>query len=200
MRIQLWPRLRILLLADNPLDAELLVHAVENSLPTPLVHRADGEAAFSRGLDEFAPEVILADHRAANFNALEAFRVTQVRSPECPFLLVAGEFDQVVSDCLRAGAADLILKSRLGRLRPAIERALELRAPLRKPTPRQKQVLRMLAAGYSARELARELRLSIKTVETHRTQVMVRTGIHDVTGLVRYAAQVGLVSACLWRG
>ena len=66
--------------------------------------------------------------------------------------------------------------------------------PLRKLTAWQRQVFRMLAAGYSARELARELRLSIKTVETHRTQVKVRTGIHRVASLVFYAAQVGLVS------
>ena len=186
--------LRILLLEDDPVDAELIVHAIECSIAGTLVQTVTSREAFSRALDEFAPQVILSDHGVADLSALEAFQLAQARSPECPFLLVAGAFDQTASDCLRAGAADFILKSDLGRLRPAIERALELRAPLRKLSGRQRQVLQMLAAGHSNREIARQLRRSIKTVETHRAQIMLRTGIRDVAGLVRYAAQVGIVS------
>jgi DNA-binding NarL/FixJ family response regulator len=56
-------------------------------------------------------------------------------------------------------------------------------------------VLQMLAIGCSTREIARRLRLSVKTVETHRAQVIHRTGIRDLAGLVRYAVRVGIVSA-----
>jgi DNA-binding NarL/FixJ family response regulator len=52
----------------------------------------------------------------------------------------------------------------------------------------------MLAAGVSNREIARQLGVSVKTVEAHRAQVVLRTGIREVARLVRYAAQVGLVS------
>jgi DNA-binding NarL/FixJ family response regulator len=200
------PRLRVLLLEDDPSDADLIAHAVENSVAGSLVRRADSKGAFVGALDEFAPQVILSDHGVADLSALGAFHLTQARSPECPFLLVAGAFDQTASDCLRAGAADFIRKSDLARLRPAIEMALKLRAPLRKLSGRQRQVLQLLAAGCSTREIARELRLSVKTVETHRAQVMVRTGIHDVAGLARYAVEVGIVytyqgsEKTSWRG
>ena len=194
MSSQLSPGLRILLLEADPVDAEVLVQAVENSVPGSLVRKAGSKAEFVRVLDEFAPHVVLSDHSVADFSARDALHLTRARSPGSPFLLVAGEFDQTASECLRAGAANFILKSNLARLRPAIETALELRAPLRMLSARQRQVLQMLATGCSTREIAHQLSLSIKTVESHRAQVMLRTGIRDVAGLVRYAAQVGLVS------
>ena len=55
-------------------------------------------------------------------------------------------------------------------------------------------MLRLLAQGHSTREIAKRLKLSVKTIETHRADVMKRLGIHDVAGLVRYAVRVGLVS------
>jgi DNA-binding NarL/FixJ family response regulator len=155
----------------------------------------DGQQAFASALDTFVPDVILSDHGMADFNALDALRLAQARMPEAPFLLVAGAFEQTTSACLRSGASDFIRKSDLSRLGSAITTAVKLRAPLRRLSRRQRQVLQMLATGCSTREIARRLRLSVKTVETHRAQVMHRTGIHDVAGLVRYAVRVGLVSS-----
>ena len=60
-------------------------------------------------------------------------------------------------------------------------------------SPRQRQVLQMIAEGRSTKEIAAALSLSIKTVETHRAQLMERLDIHDVAGLVRYAIRMGLV-------
>ena len=60
-------------------------------------------------------------------------------------------------------------------------------------TPRQLDVLRMIAGGYSTKEIARTLNISAKTVETHRASLMERLDIHDVAGLVRYAIRTGLV-------
>jgi DNA-binding NarL/FixJ family response regulator len=60
-------------------------------------------------------------------------------------------------------------------------------------TPRQREVLQLLAEGSSSRKMARTLKLSVKTVETHRAQMMDRLGIHDVPGLVRFAIRAGLV-------
>jgi DNA-binding NarL/FixJ family response regulator len=70
-----------------------------------------------------------------------------------------------------------------------------MRAPLRSLSRRQRQVLQLLATGCSTREIALGLHLSIKTVETHRAQLMSRLDIHDLAGLVRYAVRVGIVSA-----
>lgn len=61
-------------------------------------------------------------------------------------------------------------------------------------TPRQREILQLVAEGKSTKEIAADLGVSIKTVETHRAQMMDRLGIHDVPGLVRYAIRFGLVS------
>ncbi|HQX61375.1 MAG TPA: LuxR C-terminal-related transcriptional regulator, partial [Burkholderiaceae bacterium] len=61
-------------------------------------------------------------------------------------------------------------------------------------TPRQTEVLQLIAAGLSTKEIARRLDLSVKTVETHRTQLMKQLDIHEIAGLVRYALRIGLVS------
>jgi len=60
-------------------------------------------------------------------------------------------------------------------------------------TPRQREVLKRVAEGRSTKEIAFDLGLSVKTVETHRAQIMERLGIHDVAGLVRYAMRTRLV-------
>jgi DNA-binding NarL/FixJ family response regulator len=67
------------------------------------------------------------------------------------------------------------------------------RSQLARLTPRQREVLQLLAEGSSSRKMARTLNVSIKTIETHRAQLMSRLGIHDVAGLVRFAIRAGLV-------
>lgn len=60
-------------------------------------------------------------------------------------------------------------------------------------TPRQREVLQLVAEGLSSKEIAYRLDVSVKTVETHRTDLMQRLGIHGVAGLVRYAIRAGIV-------
>jgi DNA-binding NarL/FixJ family response regulator len=74
-------------------------------------------------------------------------------------------------------------------LRPGADRQAE------QLTPRQREVLQMIAEGLSTKEIAYRMGVSVKTVETHRTQLMERLDIRDVAGLVRYAIRIGLVSA-----
>jgi DNA-binding NarL/FixJ family response regulator len=62
-------------------------------------------------------------------------------------------------------------------------------------SPRQREVLQLLAEGASTKEVAFRLKLSIKTVETHRAQIMDRLDIHDLAGLVRFAVRTGLVAS-----
>ena len=67
-------------------------------------------------------------------------------------------------------------------------------------TPRQLEVLQKVAQGHSTKDVARLLGLSVKTVDTHRSQIMKQLDIHEVTGLVRYALRTGLISADLLSG
>jgi DNA-binding NarL/FixJ family response regulator len=187
------PKLRVLLLEDNPREADLVTHALERVDSRCTMLRVDGRQAFTSALDSFVPDVILSDHSVADFNDFDALRLTQARLPEAPFLLVARTFERSASDCLRAGAADFIPKSDLARLRSAIELALEQRAPLRMLTARQRQVFQLVATGHTTREIALLLNLSTKTVESHRGEVMRRLGLYRLAHLAAYAVRVGLV-------
>jgi DNA-binding NarL/FixJ family response regulator len=62
-------------------------------------------------------------------------------------------------------------------------------------TSRQREILQLVAEGKSTKEVAQLLDLSVKTVETHRAQIMDRLGIRELAGLVRYAIRTGLVSS-----
>jgi len=192
MTIDSFSTIRVLLLEDSPQAAELITQALEQSDPRYQVLRVERESTFREALAESEPDVVLSDHTVADFNALDAQRLTRSRYPAVPFLVASGSFEQTAADCLKAGAAEFIRKEDLARLGPAIVSALELRIPLRKLTQRQSQVLRLLALGSSTREIAQELKVSIKTVETHRAEVMKRLGLRDLASLVRYAIRTGI--------
>jgi DNA-binding NarL/FixJ family response regulator len=186
--------LRILLLEDDPADADLVAETLLRGGMTVVTERVDSRDAFARALREFAPDVVLSDHALAQFDARAALGVLQEIRPTAPLIVVAGVLDeQTAAACVRAGAEDFVLKAKLDRLAPAIEAALSVRRRLEKLTPRQIEVLRLMAIGRTTPEIARDLGLSAKTIETHRGEIMKRVGIHDIVGLVRYAVRVGLV-------
>jgi DNA-binding NarL/FixJ family response regulator len=95
---------------------------------------------------------------------------------------------------IRAGVEEVVRRDAAGQTVEAVQRALEVRQPLARLSPRQIEVLRLITEGLTSREIASRLSLSEKTVETHRSAVAQRLGIRDVAGLVRYAARVGLTS------
>jgi DNA-binding NarL/FixJ family response regulator len=183
------------MLEDSEADAELIRHELRRSSPLTITERVDSEEAFASALRNFEPDVVLSDHSLAQFNAQSALAVLRKLRPATPLIIVTGlpDSERTVA-CLRAGAEDLLVKGNLGRLAASITKALALRRPLEALTPRQIEVLRMVAEGHRTREIAKRLRLSVKTVESHRGEVMKRLKIHDVVGLVRYAMRVGLVA------
>jgi DNA-binding NarL/FixJ family response regulator len=187
--------LKILLLEDDLRDAELIRHVLQQQDPAVTVLAIDGRAAMIGALEEFAPDAVVADNSAPSMTALDALCLLQMHRPTVPLVLVSGTMGQTVTRCLKAGAADFVPKTELARLESAIRTALEVRAPLRRLSQRQCHVLQRLAAGQSTRGIAETLGISIKTVETHRAELMKRLGIHDLAGLVRYAVVVGLVTA-----
>jgi DNA-binding NarL/FixJ family response regulator len=70
----------------------------------------------------------------------------------------------------------------------------EERSSTERLTPRQREILQLIAEGHTAKQIAQRLAISIKTAETHRAQIMQRLGIHDLAGLVRYAIRTGLIA------
>jgi len=179
---------------DSELDAELIRNELNHlSIPT-ITSRVDTEAAFVSDLVDFTPDVVLCDHSLAQFDALSALVSMRRFRPTTPFILVTGSVSaETAVACIRGGAEDLILKSNLSRLATVISDAMELRRPLNSLTKRQIEVLRFVAEGSRTSDIARHLNISVKTVESHRTEIMKRLDIHDIAGLVRYAIRVRLV-------
>lgn len=180
-------------MTPDPRDADLITCAVVRNNPRNTVVHVETRVAFVRALEVFEPDVILCDDGMAEFNAAGALRLSQTRLQASPFLLLADTFGQSDSDCLKMGAWDCIFRSDLSRLLPAIDLAMEARTPFRRLSRRQREVLQLLAMSCSTREIARRLRLSVKTVETHRAAVMKRLGIRQLANLVRYSLRVGLI-------
>jgi DNA-binding NarL/FixJ family response regulator len=186
--------LRILHLEDSPDEFERvkaeLIRAGMEIVSAPVSSEED----FASALRDFKPDVVLYDHAQAAFDARAALLAVQTHRPATPMILVTTAIDeQAAVTSVRAGAEDIVLKRNLSRLSSAIKAALAVRRQLRKLTPRQLEVLRLVTAGHTTRDIARRLQLSAKTVESHRGEVMKRLGMHDVVTLVRYAVRVGLV-------
>jgi len=188
--------LRIMLLEDNTADAALISHELERSGMRILVTHVDSAESFTTALESFAPDVVLSDHSLAQFDSRAALEVLRDVQPTVPLMIIAGALDGgEAGAAIRAGAEDVILKTHTRGLEALISNALAVRRPLHALTDRQIQVLKLVAEGHRTREVAKRLGLRVKTVESHRSEIMKRLNIHDVVSLVRYAIRVGLVPA-----
>lgn len=116
--------LRVLFLEDNPADVDLLLHALQRAGYDPEWKRVDTESGY---LAELNPslDVILADYNLPQFNALQALYLLQEKELDIPFIVVTGSIEEAAVECMKQGAADYLLKDRLGRLDQAVQRALE---------------------------------------------------------------------------
>jgi DNA-binding NarL/FixJ family response regulator len=184
---------------------------------------SDGREAL-RLVEQHRPDVVLMDVTMPELNGLEATARVAKDFPETRVIMLSMHAsEEYVLQALNAGAAGYLLKeSDIAELElaikavargesylsPAVSKHVianyvrrtggENNGPANEPdllTPRQREVLRLIADGRSTKEIARILNVSVKTVETHRMQLMERLGIHDVAGLVRYALRVGLTKA-----
>ena len=186
--------LRVLLLDDSESHAELITHELKRSGVTTMMGRVNSAEAFTVALRSFAPDVVLSDTSLARLDSFAALEILRAVRPTAPFIIVTGAptGPQTVA-AIRAGAEDLILRAYLSSLVTSISDALAIRRPLHSLTERQLQVLRLVVEGYRTRDIAKRLGVSVKTVESHRGQVMKRLRVPDVVHLVRYAIRVGLI-------
>jgi DNA-binding NarL/FixJ family response regulator len=166
------------------------------------------------------PDVVLLDIAMPGLGGLEASAQLKQELPEVRVVMLSMHAnEEYVLQALRAGAVGYMLKdSATAELEIALKAVMQgeiyLSPPISKQvvegyvqrvggeqpapdnlTPRQRQVLQLIAEGHSTKEIAHRLELSVKTVETHRAQLMERLQIRDIAGLVKYAIRNGLVSA-----
>lgn len=182
------------------------------------------ETETGRELIELAqkhkPELAVVDITMPELNGLDALPQLKQVAPDMHIIMLTMHTnEEYVMRALRAGADGYMLKTAAA---PELESAIRAISrgdsylspsvsknvidaclgrstiqPRTKQllTPRQREILQLIAEGKTSKEIAIDLKLSFKTVETHRAQLMERLDIHDVAGLVRCAMRLGLISA-----
>ena len=209
--------LRVLLVDDHALVRAGMRSLLQDLPEVEVVAEAGDGAEALAAAERERPDVVLMDIAMKGMNGLEAAAHLRERLPGVKVIILSMHTsEEYVLLALRAGAAaylikdsatselELALKSVMRGetyLSPAISRQVVdgyvqrvgVGAGPDPLTPRQREVLKRIAEGRSTKEIAFDLNLSVKTVETHRAQIMERLGIRDVAGLVRYAMRAGIV-------
>jgi DNA-binding NarL/FixJ family response regulator len=182
----------------------------------------DGREAVAKA-KELKPDVTVLDIGMPSLNGLEATRQMLKQDSRAKVLiLTTHDSDPLIHEVLDAGARGYVLKSDAGRdLVSAVDavrrnktfftakvaqmvldgyldkkpRPADSETPRSRLTPRQREIVQLLAEGKSSKEVAVALNLSVKTVETHRANIMRRLECHSVSELVRYAIRNGIIQA-----
>ncbi len=210
-------KIRIVLADDHALVRAGMKALLESAEGFEVVGEASNGREAVRVAKALKPDVALFDIAMPELNGIDAARRLGVECPEVRVLILSMHTDPgYVRAAMQAGTAGYVLKDAgVEELELAIRAALRgeryldprvskqviegyvrgLEAPEGPAlTPRQREILQLIAEGRSTREIAQRLHVSVKTVETHRAQLMDRLGIRDVAGLTRYAIRIGLVS------
>ncbi len=117
--------LRVLLLEDSRLDEKIIAAQLRHGGLACAMQRVDARAPFLSALQDWRPDVVLSDYNVPGFGGEDALRITRERHPDMPFLFVSGALgEHAAVELLKLGATDYVLKDRLERLVPSIERAL----------------------------------------------------------------------------
>jgi signal transduction histidine kinase/CheY-like chemotaxis protein len=151
--------LRILMLEDSVQDAELIQELLEADHFVCEVTRVETRAEFLAALEDGGIDLVLADYQLPSFDGLSALKLTLSAHPDLPFIFVSSFGEDIAIDALTSGATDYVLKTRLSRLVPSVQRALrEARERAERKTA-EKALLRILLLEDSVQdaELIREL-------------------------------------------
>lgn len=210
--------IRVLLADDHTLVRNGIRALLEKIQGVEVVaEAADGRAALEL-IAAKRPNVALMDISMPGLNGIATTADIKRRFPQTRVLILsvhsAGDF---VSQALRAGASGYLPKDATPMelefalravvsgetyLSPRVSGALVDRfvrsagvgqSPLELLTPRQREILQLIAEGHSTKQTALRLNLSVKTIESHRALLMERLGIHDTAGLALFAARAGLI-------
>ncbi len=212
---------RILLADDHEIIREGLRSVLDARKDWEVVGEATNGREAVKKVAELKPDVVVMDISMPELNGLEAVRQIVKQVPRTEVLvLTMHDSEDLVRGVLDAGARGYLLKSDASRqLISAIE-ALRLHKPYLTPrvnevvlrgylgeeplkgetsggklTPREREIVQLLAEGLSSKEVAGTLHISVKTAETHRTNIMRKLDIHSVSELVRYAVRNHIIEA-----
>lgn len=216
------PDIRLVLADDHHLMRSGLRLILERQDGLHVVGEADDGQQAIEVTERLQPDVVLMDISMPNMSGIEATAVVRKKFPNVKILvLTMHEREDFVMKILRADAHGYLLKSaRTNELVNAIKMvhdgeryfttsvALKLIAkyadsgkdtgewarPIEPLTKREREILRLIADGLKNQEIAEQLFISPRTVDTHRGNLLRKLGVKNTAGLVRYAMEVGLVS------
>jgi len=118
--------LKILLLEDNADDAELVERELVKEKISFVMRRAETKEQFLQELENYNPDIILADYRLPSFSGLQALDMVLDRYAHIPFIIVSGTLgEEIAIDTMKSGATDYVLKDKLGRLSFSVKRAIK---------------------------------------------------------------------------
>jgi DNA-binding NarL/FixJ family response regulator len=206
-------RTKVLLADDHTVVAEGLATLLKSRFD--LVGTVGNGSELIDAARKLRPDVIVADISMPVLSGLEALRRLKAARSEAKVIFLTMHADaQLATEAFRAGASGYVLKQSAGEeLIAAIQEVLQGRTyltplmtkdvianftettpPVVKLTPRQREVLRLIAEGRRMKEIGSILQLSTRTVETHKYEMMRGLGVESTAELVRYAIQIGLVN------
>jgi len=211
--------MRVLLADDHTLVRAGLRKLLESMPDITVVGEAGDGMALLALAETLQPHLVLMDIAMPGLNGLEATARLVKSNPGIRVMILSmHQNEEYVRRALRHGAVAYLLKDSAPMelelalsavlrgetyLSPAVSKGVmadyvhrlrEDDQPGEQLSPRQREVLQLIAEGLSTKDIARRLDLSVKTVETHRTGLMRQLDVHEVTGLVRYALKLGLVT------
>jgi len=205
--------IRVLLADDHAVVRQALSLLLEREGFEIVGQAADGDEAWRMARD-LTPDVAVLDLMMPVMNGIESAREIRRASPQTATILLTGKTeDRHVLDALQEGIKGCALKTHEARdliqavrevarggryLSPGLSRAVidsyvsGNGSPRDVLTPRERQVLKLIAEGRKTREIGEILGVSVKTAETHRSRIMKKLNIRETAGLVRYALRQGL--------
>ena len=215
--------LKVLIADDHEIVRQGLRSMLEAQRECQVVgEAADGRQAVAM-TKELNPDVVILDIGMPTLNGLEATRqILKLRPQTKVLILTMHESDSVIREVLDAGARGYILKTDAGRdLVTAVDslrrnktfftsrvsqmildgflkgdpRPQDSGSGAIRLTPRQREIVQLLAEGKSSKEVAVALDLSVKTAETHRANIMRKLDCHSVSEVVRYAIRNNIIEA-----